>query len=138
MSTIDYMVAAYGVYSASATGGNALARDFIAGVSAMYATPRTFSLQIVTSWFGDWLTPIVYSNLGPHSLQWASTLLAFLAALVMIPIYVFYVKGPQIRAASKFAQTLAHERIEHKKHGGKGDVVSIGEKAQAGKMEEGV
>ncbi|KAJ4496396.1 multidrug efflux pump of plasma membrane [Lentinula edodes] len=119
MSTIDYMVAAYGVYSASATGGNALARDFIAGVSAMYATP-------------------LYSNLGPHSLQWASTLLAFLAALVTIPIYVFYVKGPQIRAASKFAQTLAHERIEHKKHGGKGDVVSIGEKAQAGKLEEGV
>lgn len=40
MSTIDYMVASYGVYSASATGGNALARDFIAGISAMYATPR--------------------------------------------------------------------------------------------------
>ncbi|KAJ3824896.1 MFS multidrug transporter [Lentinula raphanica] len=91
MSTIDYMVAAYGVYAASATGGNALARDFIAGVSAMYATP-------------------LYSNLGSHSLEWASTLLAFLAALVTIPIYVFYVKGPQIRAASKFAQTLARTR----------------------------
>ncbi len=39
MSTIDYMIAAYGPYSASATGGNALARDFLAGVSAMYATP---------------------------------------------------------------------------------------------------
>ncbi|KAJ3787647.1 MFS multidrug transporter [Lentinula aff. detonsa] len=119
MSTIDYMVAAYGVYAASATGGNALARDFIAGVSAMYATP-------------------LYSNLGSHSLEWASTLLAFLATLVTIPIYIFYMKGPQIRAASKFAQTLAHERIEHKKHGGKGDVLSVGEKAQAGKLEEGV
>ncbi|KAI9744986.1 MAG: hypothetical protein M4579_007674, partial [Chaenotheca gracillima] len=30
MATIDYMVAAYGPYSASATGGNALARDFLA------------------------------------------------------------------------------------------------------------
>ena len=36
MSTIDYMVAAYGAYSASATGGNGFARDFLAGVSAMY------------------------------------------------------------------------------------------------------
>lgn len=40
MSTIDYMVAAYGEYSASATGGNGFARDFLAGVSAMYATVR--------------------------------------------------------------------------------------------------
>ena len=38
MSTIDYMVAAYGVYSASATGGNGLARDFLAGIAAMYST----------------------------------------------------------------------------------------------------
>lgn len=40
MATIDYMIASYGPYSASATGGNALARDFLAGVAAMYATPR--------------------------------------------------------------------------------------------------
>ena len=39
MSTIDYMVASYGVYAASATGGNGFARDFLAGVSAMYASP---------------------------------------------------------------------------------------------------
>jgi hypothetical protein len=31
-SSVDYMVAAYGVYSASATGGNAWARDFFAGI----------------------------------------------------------------------------------------------------------
>lgn len=41
MSTIDYMVAAYAVYSASATGGNGFARDFLAGVSAIYATVRS-------------------------------------------------------------------------------------------------
>jgi hypothetical protein len=81
----------------------------------------------------------VYSNLGSHSVEWASTLLAFLACLVTIPIYVFYVKGPQIRAASKFAQTLAHERIEHKKHKSfDGRVVSVGEKAQAGHLEDGL
>ena len=39
MATIDYMVASYGPYSASATGGNALARDFLAGIAAMYSTP---------------------------------------------------------------------------------------------------
>lgn len=39
MATIDYMVASYGPYSASATGGNALARDFLAGIAALYSTP---------------------------------------------------------------------------------------------------
>ena len=39
MATVDYMVAAYGEYSASATGGNALARDVLAGVAAMVSTP---------------------------------------------------------------------------------------------------
>ena len=39
MATIDYMVASYGPYSASATGGNALARDFLAGIAAMYSVP---------------------------------------------------------------------------------------------------
>ena len=39
-ATIDYMVAAYGEkYSASATGGNGFARDFLAGVSAFYTKP---------------------------------------------------------------------------------------------------
>ncbi|RYO80229.1 hypothetical protein DL764_009920 [Monosporascus ibericus] len=32
MATIDYMICAYGPYSASATGGNGWARDFLAGV----------------------------------------------------------------------------------------------------------
>lgn len=97
MATIDYMIASYGVYSASATGGNALARDFLAGISAMYAIP-------------------LYSNLGSMSLEWASTLLAFLAILVTIPIYIFYWKGPQIRERSKFAQTLAADRKQRGGH----------------------
>jgi hypothetical protein len=42
MATIDYMIASYGPYSASATGGNALARDFLAGVAAMYSTPSKY------------------------------------------------------------------------------------------------
>lgn len=43
MATIDYMVAAYGPYSASATGGNGFARDFLAGIAAMYSTPCKLS-----------------------------------------------------------------------------------------------
>lgn len=39
MATIDYMICAYGPYSASATGGNGFARDFLAGVLTVPATP---------------------------------------------------------------------------------------------------
>lgn len=39
-ATIDYMIHAYGPYSASATGGNGFARDFLAGIATFYATPR--------------------------------------------------------------------------------------------------
>ncbi|CAO1633995.1 unnamed protein product [Parajaminaea phylloscopi] len=91
MATIDYMIAAYGPYSASATGGNGMARDFLAGISAMYATP-------------------LYSNLGSMSLEWASTLLGCLAVLLIIPVVLAYAYGPQIRARSKFAQSLADDR----------------------------
>jgi MFS family permease len=92
MATIDYMVAAYGPYSASATGGNGFARDFLAGVATMYSTP-------------------MYQNIGTkYHLQWASTILGCVGFLVLIPIYVFYWKGPAIRAKSKFAQQLAADR----------------------------
>jgi len=84
MATIDYMVQAYGPYAASATGGNGFARDFLAGFAAMYSVP-------------------LYKNLGKHSLEWASTLLGFLGVIVAVPVYIFYWKGPAIRARCKFA-----------------------------------
>lgn len=90
-STVDYMIAAYGVYSASACGGNAFARDFLAGISAMYATP-------------------MYTNIGGHPTEYATTILAGLSVLCVLPIYVFYWKGPFIRDRSKFAKTLAEDR----------------------------
>ncbi|KAJ5925377.1 hypothetical protein N7454_008016 [Penicillium verhagenii] len=92
MATVDYMIAAYGPYSASATGGNGFARDFLAGVAAMYSVP-------------------MYSNMGhKHKLEWPSTLLGFLAIIFTIPIYVFYWYGPSIREKCPFAQTLASDR----------------------------
>lgn len=39
MATIDYMIASYGPYAAYATGGNGFARDFLAGIAAMYSMP---------------------------------------------------------------------------------------------------
>jgi len=94
MATIDYMVAAYGPYAASATGGNGFARDFLAGIAAMYSTP-------------------FYELFKTDTLEWPSTILAFIAAVVAIPVYVFYYKGEWFRERSPFAQTLSGERQEN-------------------------
>ncbi|KAH7122468.1 major facilitator superfamily domain-containing protein [Dendryphion nanum] len=94
-SSIDYQTAAYGPYAASATGGNDLARDFLAGVAALYSTP-------------------LYEDIPGRPLEYASTILACLAILVTIPIYIVYKKGPEIRAKSKFAQSLDKTREQSK------------------------
>ena len=56
MATIDYMICAYGPYSASATGGNGWSRDFLAGVLTIPATP-------------------FFTNIGSNPLAYASTIL---------------------------------------------------------------
>ncbi|KAF2840692.1 putative MFS multidrug transporter [Patellaria atrata CBS 101060] len=95
MGTIDYMVASYGPYSSSATGGNGFARDFLAGIAAMYSVP-------------------LFTNISEtNSLEWASTLLGCFAIILTIPIYVFYRHGESIRKRSKFASKLAEERQGH-------------------------
>ena len=111
MATIDYMIASYGPYSASATGGNGFARDFLAGIAAMYATP-------------------MYTNIPGKPLEYVSTILACVGILVVIPVYLFYWNGPTIRARSKFAMTLASERHEHPHRAG-----TLGEKAHADQIE---
>lgn len=98
MGTIDYMVAAYGPYASSATGGNGLARDLLGGIAQMYAGP-------------------LYDNIGgKFHYQWASTLLGCLAVLCTIPIYIFYWKGPIIRKKSKFAQEISREQENELEH----------------------
>jgi hypothetical protein len=91
--------AAYGPYAASATGGNDLARDFLAGVAVMYSSP-------------------MYTNIPGRPLEYASTILACLAFLVTLPIYVFYWKGPQIRERSKFAQEVNQTWLKSKERRG--------------------
>lgn len=85
------MVAAYGPYAASATGGNGMSRDFLAGVSAMYGNPF---YEVVR---------------GRFKLFWPSAILAIIGILVAAPVYIFYWMGPTIRAKSKFAMTLAKD-----------------------------
>ena len=93
MGTVDYMVAAYGPYSASATGGNALARDVLAGVAAFYAGPFYTSIA------------------APHWNLIAPTLiLAVLSVGFLVSLYVIYYRGETMRMNSKMAQDISHER----------------------------
>jgi hypothetical protein len=98
MATIDYMIAAYGPYSASATGGNGWARDFLAGVLTVPATP-------------------FYSNIGKSkglNLPYGSTILFCVATVLVIAVYVIYWKGPALRNRSPFAMSLAKGKdMEH-------------------------
>ncbi|KAH9827367.1 major facilitator superfamily transporter [Teratosphaeria destructans] len=94
MATIDYMICAYGPYSASATGGNGWSRDFLAGVLTVPATP-------------------FFSNIGkPHNLEYACTILFCIAFILVIAVYVIYWKGPVLRKRSPFAQQLADAKAE--------------------------
>jgi hypothetical protein len=93
MATIDYMICAYGPYSASATGGNGWSRDFLAGVLTLPAVP-------------------FYSNIGGKPLQYASTILACIASLLVVAVYVIYWKGPVLRKRSPFAEQLSNARGE--------------------------
>lgn len=107
-SSIDYQTAAYGPYAASATGGNDLARDFLAGIAALYSAP-------------------LYEGIpGKWPLSYASTILACLAVCVTVPIYVVYQKGPQIRAKSKFAQSLGESREVGKEKRRKASLAGVG------------
>ena len=95
MATIDYMICAYGPYAASATGGNGWARDFLAGVLTLPATP-------------------FYENIGgKNHLAYASTILFCISVLLVISVYIIYWKGPVLRARSPFAQQLNSAREEH-------------------------
>ncbi|KAK4542960.1 hypothetical protein LTR36_005958 [Oleoguttula mirabilis] len=98
MATIDYMVAAYGPYSASATGGNGFCRDFLAGIAALYATPFYHNIAKGTKW----------------QLAIPTWILSGIALAVAIPVYVFYVYGEWFRQRSPFAQGLVQKKEEVK------------------------
>ncbi|KAK0736134.1 MFS multidrug transporter [Apiosordaria backusii] len=98
MATIDYMICAYGPYSASATGGNGWSRDFLAGVLTVPATP-------------------FYTNIGgARHLEIASTILFCISLLLVCAVYAIYYYGPELRKRSPFAENLA-SKVTSEDHG---------------------
>ncbi|KAI9926219.1 hypothetical protein AWENTII_002123 [Aspergillus wentii] len=98
MTTIDYMVCAYGPFAASATGGNGFARDILAGILTVPATP-------------------FFTNIGgERHLEYASTILFCISVLLVISVYVIYWYGPTLRKRSPFAQQLSDARAEGNVH----------------------
>ncbi|RYP13428.1 hypothetical protein DL765_006890 [Monosporascus sp. GIB2] len=100
MATLDYIICAYGPHSASATGGNGWARDFLAGVLTVPATP-------------------FYANIGAEkgrNLEYASTILFCISFILVIAVYVIYWKGPALRKRSPFAQSLRRGATEFEGH----------------------
>ncbi|KAI1641899.1 MFS general substrate transporter [Daldinia loculata] len=92
MTTIDYMVKAYGPYSASATGGNGFARDFLAGVLTWVAAPYYDAFDF------------------HYGLQVANTVLAGIGLILVVATFVIYYKGPSMRKRSPFAESISHSR----------------------------
>ncbi|KAJ6440590.1 Major facilitator superfamily domain, general substrate transporter [Purpureocillium lavendulum] len=106
MATIDYMICAYGPYSASATGGNGWARDFLAGVLTIPAVP-------------------FFTNIGASSgknLEYASTILFCISFVLVVAVYIIYWKGPVLRHRSPFAQRLADARQTQLNEGRRGSI----------------
>ncbi|KAA8650875.1 hypothetical protein EYZ11_009152 [Aspergillus tanneri] len=94
MATIDYMVCAYGPFSASATGGNGFSRDILAGILTIPARP-------------------FFENIGgDRHLEYASTILFCISIVLMASVYVIYWYGPRLRKRSPFAQQLSQRQAE--------------------------
>ena len=90
----QYMITAYGPYSASATGGNGWARDFLAGVLTVPSTP-------------------FFSNIGgKRHLEIGNTILFSISLLLVAAVYLTYIYGPTLRKKSPYAQSLAQKTTE--------------------------
>lgn len=118
MATIDYMICAYGPYSASATGGNGWARDFLAGVLTIPATPFFQSESSHTAHSNVPANSLPDLSSDPSkALAYASTILACISFVLVLAVYVIYWKGPTLRARSPFAQQLSDARAEQETQG---------------------
>ena len=88
------MICAYGPYAASATGGNGWARDFLAGVLTVPATPFVSNIG------------------GKRHLEIANTILFTISLFLVAAVYLTYIYGPVLRKKSTYAQNLAKEATE--------------------------
>lgn len=96
LHTIDYLVAAYGPYAASATGGNGFCRDFLAGLAALYTVPFYNRFEDK----GNWMTVI------------PTAILAGIGFVLVIGVYAVFFKGRWLRNRSPYATQLEGERAE--------------------------
>lgn len=108
-ATIDYMVAAYGEYSASATGGNGFCRDFLAGIAALYSTKFYQSINPGSKW----------------QLAYPTFILGVIAICLNIPVWVFYFKGEYFRKKSPYAHQLEMKRSEKRNEGVVANTTSV-------------
>jgi hypothetical protein len=90
------MVAAYGPYSASATGGNGFCRDFLAGLAALYSTRFYKAIDPGSRW----------------QLAYPTYILCAIAIGLNIPVWIFYHRGEYFRRKSPYAHQLEQQRDE--------------------------
>ena len=106
MATIDYMICAYGPYSASATGGNGWSRDCEQPDHPILVYTLTFI--VLAGVLTVPATPF-FSNIGDKPLEYGNTILFCIASVLVVAVYVIYWKGPVLRKRSPFAQQLHSE-----------------------------
>jgi hypothetical protein len=96
------MVAGYGRFAASATGGNGFCRDFLAGVAALYSSRFYQSIDTGSRW----------------QLALPTFILSAIGLGLNVPVWYFFFRGEQLRHKSPYANQLEQERDE-KRHEGR-------------------
>ncbi|EGV66782.1 hypothetical protein CANTEDRAFT_112221 [Yamadazyma tenuis ATCC 10573] len=85
-TSFNYLGSSFPRYLASVFAGNAFLRSVIAGCFPLFGAPL----------FNNLATP-------NYPVGWGSSLLGFIATIMIIIPVVFYLKGPSIRARSKYS-----------------------------------
>lgn len=83
---LNYLGMSFASYAASVFASNCLWRSVIAGVAPLFARP-------------------LYNNLATpnYKVGWGTSILGFIATLMILIPVLFYINGPRLRARSKFA-----------------------------------
>lgn len=85
LAVFNYLADVYSVYASSALSGQSMCRNLAGTAFPLFTTQ-------------------MYSRLG---FQWASFLAGMLGLVIAIVPFLLFAYGPQIRARSRFAKTLA-------------------------------
>ena len=97
-ASIDYILAVYGPFTASAAAGHGFSRNVLTGFATLCARPLYSSMLSGSQW--QLVIPIL--------------LLSFVAALVCVPMWILYRNGEDLRKRSPLAQRLEREWEEQR------------------------